>query len=127
MLAEALGTDLYIHWYEYINDEQTRDAYCYIVGLAASLRKHKCYPRQKGEVRDVRFEGEMEEVPFAFIVNKESLLFYFRLPAVRSGRYSIDKLEVAFDFVNQNPAGEWTVRLRSIADVKRLWAILNLS
>ena len=128
MIAGASGADLYARWCDYIDDEQTEDAFSYIVGLAASLQKYKCYPREKGEVLDFRFEDEANEIPFAFIVNKRSLLFYFRKPAIRSGRYSTDRIEVDFDLLERdNSAGEWRIRLCSIADVKRLWRILDLS
>jgi hypothetical protein len=48
------------------------------------------------------------------------LLFYFRPPAVRSGIYSRPELEGDFDSFLETPAGEWTVKLRSIDDVRRL-------
>jgi hypothetical protein len=67
-----------------------------------------------------------DETPFAFIPNREWVLFYFRLPAVRSGQYDLDVVKSTFDGVRVNGTGEWTVKLRSIADVRRLWTLLQL-
>jgi len=129
MLTGASDANLYSDWYDHIDNDETRDAYIYLVGLAASLRKYKCHPGKHGDVKDFRFKDAANRRPFDFIVNKGSLLFYFRGPAIESGRYSIKQLEAA-DFKPEeedNSLGEWRVRLGSIADVKRLWPILDLS
>jgi hypothetical protein len=129
MLAEAVNAEMYGEWLAYIETEGTRDAFLYLVGLAACVTGYTCFPKPKGVVRAFRFmlAGNEEEQPFAFIPNQEWLLFYFRLPAVRSGRYSFDTLREAFDSANENEAGEWTVKLRSISEVKRLWRILAVA
>ena len=66
------------------------------------------------------------EQPFSFIPNKQWLLFYFRAPAVRSGRYCLKDLQQQFDSASKNTCGQWTVKLRSISDAKRLWQFLDL-
>lgn len=127
MIAGALNTNLYAEWLAHIEAEETKDAFSYIVGLAAGLTGYECHPQLKGVVRDFRFVNGQKEMTFALIPNKTWLLFYFRLPAVRAGRYSFSSLQAAFDSTSENPRGEWTVKLRSISDVQRLWRFLELN
>jgi hypothetical protein len=126
MLTDSLRAELYYDWHAYIDDENARDAFCYIVGLAATLRSFGCYPKAKGEVKDFRFEDEYNAIRFAFIVNKSWLLFYFRKPAIESGKYSQSDLRNAFETARETEAGEWTIRLQSVDDVKRLWRLLAI-
>jgi len=125
VLSEAKNTELLPQWLEHIESEQTKDSFRYLVGLSATITEFRCHAELKGEVRDFRFFNHSNEQCFAFIPNKHWLLFYFRLPAVRSGRYSLQVLQAAFDSASENNRGEWTVRLRSISDVQRLWHIVT--
>jgi hypothetical protein len=129
MIAGATNAALYAEWLGHIEAEETKDAFTFIVGLAAALMSYTCHPQHKGVVRDFRFFlSETQEMPFAFIPNKSWLLFYFRAPAVRSRAYSPSTLKDAFeDSFVENARGEWTVKLRCVSDVKRLWSILALS
>lgn len=127
MISGAVKAELYAEWLAHIEAEETKDAFGYIIGLAAALTKYTCHPQRKGVVRDFRFVDGRMEIPFAFIPNKAWLLFYFRAPAVRSGAHSFSVLQAAFDSAAENTRGEWTVKLRSIPDVKRLWRLLELS
>ena len=124
MLSAARNTELYPEWLQHIESEETKDAFRYLVGLAAGLTSLTCHPQFKGDVRDFRFLNARDEQPFSFIPNKSWLLFYFRAPAVRSGMYSLGVLRAALESASENNSGEWSVRLRSIADVQRLWSIL---
>jgi len=127
VLLDAKNADLLPQWLDQIETDQTRDAFRYLVGLAATLTEFECYAQLKGEVRDFRFFARGgHEQPFAFIPNRHWLLFYFRAPAVRSGKYSLQSLQAAFDSAIENNSGEWTVRLRSIPDVQRLWRLLSI-
>ncbi len=128
MLAGSIGDTLYPEWLAHIESEAARDAFHYLVGRAASLKSFVCHPQQKGVISDFRFITAIgDEMPFAVIPNKRWLLFYFRAPAVRSAKYSLPALAAAFDSASENSSGEWTVKLRSIADVKRLWEILSIN
>ena len=120
MLSAARNTELYPEWLQHIESEETKDAFRYLVGLAAGLTSLTF----KDDVRDFRFLNARDEQPFSFIPNKSWLLFYFRAPAVRSGMYSLGVLRAALESASENNSGEWSVRLRSIADVQRLWSIL---
>jgi hypothetical protein len=127
MLTDSRNSALYSAWLDHIKDGQTRRAFLSIVGLAACLREWQCHPEQKGAVRDVRFFAPDGRQHFAFIVNIESLLFYFRKPAVQSGKYDFRSLQERFDGAGQNNSGEWTVRLRGPDDVNRLAEYMALS
>lgn len=125
MLEGSLWPELYCEWLEHISDPEARNAYLYLLGLAACSREYVCFPKQKGVVRDFRYVDSAKRQHFAFIPNAGWLLFYFRLPAIRTGRYSITELQAAFGSVGTNKAGEWTVKIANIADADRLWKIID--
>ena len=123
MFAEPWNPELYANSFR---ADDTRDAFCFLVGQAGRLMDYRCHPQQKGAVMDFRFYDAKDELPFAFIPNTKWLLFYLRKPAIRSGVASFDTLHAAFDSASRNGSSEWTVRLRSIADVQCLWKLLKL-
>jgi hypothetical protein len=120
MLADARNTELYSEWFSFIEAPEVRAAFCYLVGLAASSRRYRCHIQWKGAVRDFRFHDASGEQSFSFISNQQWLLFYFRPSAIRSKTYSRTRLADDFDSLQENTAGEWTLKLKSIADVRRL-------
>ena len=126
MLAKAQNGDLFAQWLTHIDTLKTREAFCYLIGHAAVFRSLSCYPERKGAVRDVRFVNEGGEQPFSFIPNKRWILFYFRLPAIRSGKFLFRELSATFDSAAQNKTGEWSVKLRSIDDVQQLLGFLSI-
>ncbi len=126
MLSELKNGELLARFVEKINAAKTKDAFRYIIGVAACDGRFACYPQQKGVVPDFRFLDSSGKQPFSLIPNRNWLLFYFRPPAVRSNRYTFDELLSAFDSAAINPAGEWTVKIRSIEDVQRLWKIIGV-
>lgn len=127
MLTDYHNSGFYPDWLDYIESEETRDAFRYMVGLAACLRNYMCHPGLHGVYRDFRFFDQHEEQPFAFGIAQNWLLFYFRAPAIRAGRYTFQDIEATFPTATQNNTGEWTVRLRNIDDVRRLWKTLQLT
>jgi hypothetical protein len=127
MLTDALNSDLYPEWLEYIESDEARDAFCLIVGLAASVRGYSCHPGLHGVYRDFRFIDQCGDQPFAFGVAKNWLLFYFRAPATRSGRYSFEEVKASFPSANQPGETEWTVKLKNTGDVHALWKYLQLT
>ncbi len=126
MLSESMNADLYPEWLQHVESTGTRDAFMFLVGFAATLRELSCHAQFKGVVRDFRFIDLQSEQPFSFIVNKKWLLFYFRMPSVRSRRYDIELLKAAFADVNVNKRGEWTVKLKDVEQARRLTDILKL-
>ncbi len=120
MLDGTKNPELYGEWLGYIEDSDVKQAFLYFLGVAACATKFTCHAQWKGDVRDFRFHEPSGEQPHAFITNQQWLLFYFRPPAVRSRAYSREGLEADFDSFTETPAGEWHVRIRSIADIHRL-------
>ena len=116
------GADLYPEWEAHLQDLQARAAFCLLVDLAASSFRLVLSFRRKGVAKTCclhdQSAGRAKPPPYAFIVNKSWVKFYFRLPEVRSGR---DRLKRDFDsFDDGNSKGEWTVKLRTENDVRRL-------
>ncbi len=120
MLTDTKNGELYAEWLDFIGAPETSAAFCYLIGIAACSKRYKCHIQWKGEIRDFRFLDVSGEQPYSFITNQRWLLFYFRPPAVRSNIHSRDRLAQTFESFEENPAGEWTVKLRTIADVDRL-------
>lgn len=125
MLTDAKNASVLPDQLEYIASQDVKDAYIFLVGAAATSYRFQCHGELKGVIRDFRLYDESGQQPFAFIVNRESLLFYFRLPAIRSGVYVLDELLVKFDDVGENSAGEWTLRIPDLATARQLWAYLQ--
>ncbi len=129
MLNAEYDSERYAEWLGHIESADTKEAYCFMVGKAACARSVICHPQQKGAhgpIRDFRFLDQSSAQAFSFITNRNSLLFYFRKPAVTSGRYTIESLRQASPKANINTRGEWTVPLETIEDVRRLWNYLSL-
>jgi hypothetical protein len=127
MLAGAKNCSLYPAFFAYVKNDDVKDAFALIVGWASSLNNFDCHPQIKGAVRDFRFYSEDGDQPFAFIVNRDSLLFYFRKPAVASGNYSFTELKKSFGSAHKNPRGEYTIKLNSLVDAQKLKRFLGLS
>jgi hypothetical protein len=127
MIANASNKELYIEFHEYIDNDEVKSAFCYIVGLCAILLEYTCHPTHSGGKRDFRFTNTEAKIPFALIVTKSWLLFYFRKSSVDSGNYNFDILRESFESAHENNTGEWTIKLSSIADVNLLWRILAIS
>ncbi|MGH8858108.1 MAG: hypothetical protein ACREXG_08785, partial [Polaromonas sp.] len=65
---------LYPEWLDFIELEETKAAFVYIVGLAACARSLSCHPQLKGEngpVRDFRFFDMEGKQYFSFITNRK--------------------------------------------------------
>ena len=125
MISGAENSTLYGEWSQAIADPDVRDAFRYLVGLCAEQVRFTCHPQWKGDVRDFRFIDDGNEQPFSFIVNRSWLLFYLRPPAIRRKLVSRASLAANFDSLNENKAGEFTVKIRSIADAQRLWRLIG--
>ena len=126
MLLASQQFDLYPEWSRTIESDAARAAFHYLVGIAASSRRFMCHAQWKGEIRDFRFiEIASGEQSHSFITNQQWLLFYFRPPALRSGVYSRDEVERAFESFRENTAGEWTIKLASVSDVQALSKIID--
>ena len=128
VIVGAENAELYVDWINFIQVPETRDAFRFLVGAAATSEKYACSIQRSGATRDFIFKRN-GQMPYAFITNHRWLLFYFRAPALNAG--TLSKHRLARDFIdfkdNPNQKTEWTVRLRSIEDVKRLLTHIDLT
>lgn len=125
MPLDTTSANILVQHAEHIAAPETRDAFAYLVGSAASSRELTCHAQMKGAIRDFRLRDASGSQPFSLIVNRDSLLFYFRPPAVRSGHFSLRDLARSFEEVRENNSGEWTVRITDIESARRLWAFIT--
>ncbi len=112
--------ELLFDFYDYITVDEVKRAFDILVGSACTQTHLKSYPQLKGVVRDFRFYADEKSQPFAFIINKTSLLFYLRLPAVKSARYELAKLRDIFPEIKENNSGEWTIKIQDISDAQSI-------
>lgn len=76
--------------------------------------------RTKGVITtDMQFKKNGEE-PFSAILNKNSILFYFRKPAFRNLYIDIKKANARFGDANENNGGELTLRIENPSQVHEL-------
>ena len=121
------GADLYPDWEEFIRDQDTRCAVRLLVSLGVSSRRLVPAFRWHGRIRSCKLywrSGERTRPPYSFTINQRWLLFYFRLREVRSSREGVRPDFV--DSFHSNTKGEWTVKLRTVDDVRRLTAHVAL-
>ena len=126
MLSDSINSNLYPEWLSHVKSETAKDAFRYLVGAAALLKKYTCHVQSKGVVKDFRFIDQNNEQPFAFIVNMKWLLFYFRAPSIRSGSFALDELQDSFPLASKNNRGEWTIRIHNIQEACVLMKYLEL-
>ena len=120
-LAGIEGADLYPEWEAHIEDQRARAAFRLLVDIAASLPHLVLSFRKKGVLKTCCLHdrsGRRPRLPYSFIVNRSWIKFYFRFREARAGK---DALKRDFDsFEDGNSKGEWTVRLRTEEEVRRL-------
>ena len=82
------------------------------------------FPGYRADLRSVSFtrSGKPKGGYYSFIVNRGSLLFYVRRPALCEA-WTRQRAELQDHFggrYRENPAGEWTVDVRTVDDVHYL-------
>lgn len=129
MITDARDAAKYVECYGSIESPQVREAFCMLVGAISTMTGHNCAPRPQGELnRTIEvFSVSDSTCPFSFVANHNWLLFHFRLPAFKIVHYSLKTLSAEFGEVNDKIDGEWTIKLRSVDDVRRLLRMINIS
>ena len=110
----------------YIEMQETREAYHHLLKLVDDSRLTCKYRYKKpGNKRACNFCDDDGNIPYAFIVNRKWLTFYFRKYALtRTDRKKLEE-NLRGDFGNDfegkpNQGTEYHVKLRCVADVDRL-------
>jgi hypothetical protein len=106
---------------EYLRDDSARDAFDTLVLAAIDSPDYLVGPAWHGQIREFRyFDAASDEQPFAFIVNRENLLFYVRAKGLQRVAGGFGALNRRFPSAAENSRGEWTVRIASEEDSQRL-------
>ena len=104
-----------------IRPSEVQEAFDSLVANSEQLSGYQCEAGLHGVIRTFRYHDVASgEQPFAFIVNKNSLLFYIRKPGLRRINGGIQRLSAALRNVSENASGEITIRVSSRADAERL-------
>jgi len=118
---EALIADFRAH----LHEASAREAFDALVAAAIDLPNYETGPAWHGNFRDFRyFDKGTRTQPFAFIVNRNDLLFYVRFAGLDRVSGGLAELQRQFSQVADNPTGDWTVRVASKEDAERLNAFL---
>ena len=105
---------------KHLRSEACRQTFDRMVAFAEALPNFNCSAGRQGRVRIFRYVDPISgECPFAFIVNRENLLFYVRKSGLSRviGGFSALKSQVS---AIKNHRGEWTVSVRTVEIAERL-------
>ncbi|MDP8984702.1 MAG: HNH endonuclease [Pseudomonadota bacterium] len=105
----------------YLGGDSAIAAFDAMVATAIELMGYEAAPGWHGETRDFSYDDMASgERPFAFIVNRNDLLFYVRSAGLTCVPGGFGGLAAQFGSANQNSREEWTVRIASKEDAERL-------
>lgn len=109
--------DVYLKCLRRIKSADARSAFDYLVSHAKTVPEYRLIPTDSGKLAYTYKLGPRSL--FAFIVNQEDLLFYFRHPHLTNASIDFALLEKQFHRV------EWdkkviTLHIRTVAEAKRL-------
>jgi hypothetical protein len=108
----------------YLQAENGRQAFDQMVAIAGKLKGYECAPGWHGQIRDFRYvDPTSGERPYAFIVNREDLLFYVREAGFVRVPGGLPALKGQFS-VRENASGEWTVRVTTAPEALKLSGLL---
>jgi hypothetical protein len=113
------GLHLLVDHHRKIESEEVADAFFYLVGHGLSLPGWRCTAVQKGFIPDFRYYLG-NKMPYAFIVNEYSLLFYLRKAGMEMLKTRAEELRKKFDDVSDTARGEVKVRINNIDEAKKL-------
>jgi hypothetical protein len=123
MKSEVQELEGLARYFSRFKSPQAQEAFCLLLGYASCLNGCEVKIKPQGKLMSVGiYLGK--SCPFAFTANDHWVLFYFRKPAVQSKKYSDAVLGEAFDTFKAVQDDEWTLKLRSIDDVRRLIPLL---
>jgi hypothetical protein len=117
------GLHLLVSHRQKIASKEVVDAFFYLVGHGLSLPGWRRTAVQKGFIPDFRYYLG-RKLPYAFIVNENSLLFYLRKAGIEMLDARADGLSEIFEEVSNTSNGEIKVRINDMAEAKRLVQIL---
>lgn len=102
-----------------IESQEVADAFFYLVGHGLTLPGWQCTAAQKGFIPDFRYYLG-RKMPYAFIVNENSLLFYLRKAGLAMLKDRAEDIRKKFVDVSDTPRGEIKIRVNNTDDAKKL-------
>lgn len=109
----------------HLYDATAASAFDVLVSGALAAEGIEGYPAWHGDMRVFHYDDlSARERPFAFIVNRRDLLFYVRKAGFSRLGGGFGEFGRHFPWVTQNPAGEWTLRIRTPQEAAQLNAHL---
>ena len=119
MLEGLAMQEAYVEYDDKAVATEVKQAYRYMIGWAATLKNHVCFPSGHGHIKDFRFMRG-EDWDFSFIPNQKWLLFYFRTPCLRLSKYTRAAILNCFPGAKETSAGEFTIRVARLDDAVRI-------
>lgn len=111
---------------EHIVPIAVKQAFRLFVERTRSQSKYVCFPYRKGYFVDFRFYRD-EKWVYAFIVNKQSLLFYFRHPSfAKPENLTRHIVQTSFPEAFESPGGEIKFRVNYRSDAERVLQFLSI-
>ena len=111
MLKPDTKEDMIAEYRDVVADDDAKRAFDVLVEWARSSRHLECFPKQQGFLRSFRyFRGTAWE--FAFIPNAQWVLFYFRKPALRRGKFTRSEILRRFPDAKELKGGALSLRIR---------------
>lgn len=88
-------------------------------------KSFRCVLARKGKgyhVKLLHYDGDSTTYRYSFIVNKGSILWYFRKPALAKFKYELERLNLEFGAKNVkiNPSGEITIKIYDLGMAEKL-------
>ncbi len=120
--SDSATTALLAEYATFLDSDSARAALLKFIEHARSDTRYKFLPRKQGSLERTVQYMVGHAWAYGFIVNKADLLFYYRKPSDRVSEVALDGLLARGMMAKRNPAGEITVRIRSIDDAGAILA-----
>src|SRR5665213_179506 len=125
MKAPTWNDKLLAQHRSFIRRDSVREAFDVLVQAALGLPNYLSHPNDvKGPKKDFVYDTPVGGRPFAFIVNREHLLFYVRKEGIRLVAGGLRALQRVAPSAAKNNHGEWTLRIETTNEAMRLNALL---
>ena len=128
MLARDIDTVLVNEFFEYIQDEDVREAFIYLVGAFTCLRSVTWKVKMQGAVRSFRLYQDGKRY-FSMMPSHRKINFHFRPPVLSENIYRkdvISKLFSSFDDSSNRDDEHWAIDIKTIDDARLLLRTLDL-
>lgn len=103
----------------------TASAFDLLIDHARALKGFRCGAGKHGYIYDFRYiDSETGEWVFAFITNKQHLLFYLRKPGVQRFQHLRDALESEVAKIEETSDGQWKLRIEKAFEADALLGVL---